>query len=122
MPDSNQSGLSDNSLGAIAYFTIVPALFFLAIAPYNKKPYVRFHAWQSLILNVFAVFISWILGWCTGLVSGFGLTALLVLDGVRIAFLVAVALLVLWCIVCALNGKLLKLPCIGAWCEKQVNR
>ena len=48
-----KAGLSDNSIGAIAYFTPVLAIFFLAIRRYNKRPYVRFHAWQSLVFNVF---------------------------------------------------------------------
>ena len=37
MPDPNKSGFTDNSLGAIAYITVVPAVFFLAISPYNKS-------------------------------------------------------------------------------------
>jgi uncharacterized membrane protein len=122
MTDSNQSGLSDNFLGAIAYFTLVPALFFLAIAPYNKKLYVRFHAWQSLILNIFVLFISWVLNSFAVLVATHGITALMVLGWTWIAFLVVAALLFIWCIVSALNGKLFKVPCIGAWCEKQANR
>jgi uncharacterized membrane protein len=122
MPDSNQSGLSENSLGAIAYITLVPALFFLAIAPYNKKLYVRFHAWQSLILNIFVLFIWWVLGCCAGLVVFHGLTALMVLEWVRIVFMIAATLLWIWCVVSALNGKLFKLPCIGAWCERQANK
>ena len=122
MPDSNQSGLSDNALGAIAYITLVPALFFLAIAPYNKKLYVRFHAWQSLTLNIFVLFIWWVLGWCGGLWGSHGLSALMVLDWVRIGFMIAVALLWIWCVISALNGRLFKLPCIGAWCESQANK
>jgi uncharacterized membrane protein len=122
MSNSNESGLSDNSLGAIAYLTIIPALFFLAIAPYNRKSYVRFHAWQSLILNILALFIWWVLGCLAAFAVFHGLTALLILEWVRIVFIAAVALLWIWCIVSALNGKLLKLPCIGAWCERQANR
>jgi uncharacterized membrane protein len=122
MSDPNQSGLSDNSLGAIAYITLVPALFFLAIAPYNKRPYVRFHAWQSLMFNIFVLVIWWALGCGAGFVAFHGLTALMVLEWVRILFLVLVILQWIWCVVSALNGKLLKLPCIGAWCEKQANR
>jgi uncharacterized membrane protein len=122
MPESNQSGLSDNSLGAIAYITLVPALFFLAIAPYNRRVYVRFHAWQSFIFDIFALFIWWVLGGCAGLVASHGLTALMVLEWVRIVFIVAVAMVWVWCVISALNGKLFKLPCIGAWCERQANK
>ena len=61
MPDPKNSGLSDNSLGAIAYITVVPAIFFLAIAPYNKRAYVRFHAWQSVVLSVMGFILCLVL-------------------------------------------------------------
>ena len=38
---STQSGLSDNSAAAIAYITIIPAIIFLVLEPYNRKPFVR---------------------------------------------------------------------------------
>lgn len=31
-----QSGLSDNAAGALAYVTIIPAIIFLIVEPYNK--------------------------------------------------------------------------------------
>jgi uncharacterized membrane protein len=45
-------GLSDNAAGALAYLTIIPAIIFLVVEPYNKSPFVRFHAWQSIGLGV----------------------------------------------------------------------
>ena len=33
--------------GTIAYFTFIPAIIFLLVAPYKENNYVRFHAWQS---------------------------------------------------------------------------
>ena len=54
MAGSKAPGLSDNSIGALAYCTPFPAIFFLAIHRYNKRPYVRFHAWQSLVFFAFA--------------------------------------------------------------------
>src|SRR6202034_4422752 len=61
MPNPKDSGLSDNSIGALAYFTPFPAIFFLAIRRYNKRPYVRFHSWQSLVFNVFVIFFGYVL-------------------------------------------------------------
>ncbi len=52
MSNPKKTGLSDNSIGAIAYFTPILAVFFLAVHRYSKRPYVRFHAWQSLVFNV----------------------------------------------------------------------
>ncbi len=50
-PQPAQSGLSDNAAGALAYVTIIPAIIFLIVEPYNKNSYIRFHAWQSHLLG-----------------------------------------------------------------------
>jgi uncharacterized membrane protein len=41
-----------------------------------------------------------------------------------LAWLVPIAFFIawVWCVVSALNGKLFKLPLIGAWAEKQANK
>src|SRR6201996_6706113 len=43
-----QTGLSDNSAPAIAYVTIIPAIIFLVMEPYNHKPFVRFQSMQCI--------------------------------------------------------------------------
>jgi uncharacterized membrane protein len=60
MPEPNQSGLSDNAAGAIAYITIVPAIVFLVLEPYNKSAFIRFHAWQSIFFSIvaFVVYVA----------------------------------------------------------------
>jgi len=40
----------------IAYITIIPAIIFLVMEPYNKDKFVRFHAFQSLFFH-----IAWII-------------------------------------------------------------
>jgi len=97
MSNPGKSGLSDNSIGALAYFTPFPATFFLAIRRYNKRPYVRFHSWQSVVFSAF-VFIF-----------GFVLNFVLPYSW-------------LWCVVGALNGKRCKLPIIGDWADEQAYR
>ena len=119
MPDKKQSGLSDNSLGAIAYITVVPALFFLAIAPYNKKAYVRFHAWQSTVLSAFAFVLFMVLSLFPTLNTYLESIAFM---GLYLLVLILWALVSIWCAIEALNGKLLKLPLIGAWAEQQSNK
>jgi uncharacterized membrane protein len=100
---SPAEGLSDTAAGALAYITIIPAIIFLVMAPYNTKPFVRFHAFQSIGLFVLwfcAGFVIWIpfLGWAVGL-----------------------ALLVCWvlCILKASQGSRLKLPVISDFAAKQ---
>lgn len=108
MPDDTvQSGLNDNSAGALAYITIIPAIIFLVAAPYNQNPNIRFHAWQSIFLCIalFAlsiIAIVPILGWIVYAVG-------------------AIALFIGWimCILKALKGERFKLPIIGDLAAKQ---
>jgi uncharacterized membrane protein len=114
--DPNQSGLSDNAAGGLAYVTIIPAIVFLVIAPFNKNSYVRFHAWQSIFL-----FIVWI-----------ALDILFMILG-RLPFigwftwilwpLAGLGLFILWviCLIKAFNGERFKIPFIGDLAEKQAN-
>lgn len=108
MPETNQSGLSDNAAGALAYVTIIPAIIFLIVEPYNKNSYVKFHSWQSIFLGIAAFAIDIVL------------TVIPIIGWILIPF-VALAFLVIWIIVLikALNGQRFKLPVIGNLAEKQ---
>ena len=100
-------GLSDNTAGALAYVTIIPAIIFLVMAPYNQKPFVKFHAFQCLGLAV------------TGFVIGF-INIIPILG--QIIFLIGMlALFVLWviCILKASQGNAFKLPVIGNFAAQQ---
>jgi uncharacterized membrane protein len=106
--EPNQTGLSDNAAGALAYVTIIPAIIFLIVEPYNKNSYVRFHSWQSIFLGIAAFAINIVL------------TAIPIIGWILIPF-IALAFLVIWVIVLikALNGQRFKLPIIGNLAEKQ---
>ncbi|MGA9061175.1 MAG: hypothetical protein WB341_05850 [Terracidiphilus sp.] len=119
MPNPKETGLSDNAIGAIAYFTPVMAVFFLAIRRYNKRPYVRFHAWQSLVFNVFTICFGYALAYILPFIRFLG-PRVLVAPACLAAL--AVFLLWLWCVISALNGKRFKLPIIGAWADEQAYR
>ena len=73
---SASSGLTSNVAGALAYFTIIPAIIFLVMEPYNKDRFVKFHAFQCLFLAAasFVLFFGLsivavipIIGWIIGL-------------------------------------------------------
>ncbi len=119
MSESVQSGISENSIGALAYFTLIPALVFLAIAPYNRSAYVRFHAWQSICFSVVVFFVDFLVGQALAMT---GFVSPLISMAVQGVLAVGFFLVWLWCIVSALNGKRFELPGIGAWAEKQANR
>ena len=40
--------ISSNVAAGLAYFTVIPAVFFLLVEPYRGQPFVRFHSWQSI--------------------------------------------------------------------------
>jgi uncharacterized membrane protein len=116
MPDPNKSSFTNNSLGAIAYLTVVPAIFFLAISPYNKSAYVRFHAWQSTVFSAVTFILCLVLSLFPPLST---FLASFVVLGLYLLVLIVWGLVSIWCAIKALNGKLFKLPVIGSWAERQ---
>jgi uncharacterized membrane protein len=118
-PNPPKTGLSDNSIAALAYFTPVLAVFFLAIRRYNKRPYVRFHSWQSLVFNIYVIFFGYILFFVLRFTAFLGPRALF---GLMCLVGVLVFLVWLWCVIGAWNGKRVKLPVIGDWADEQAYR
>ena len=121
MPEQTpQTGLTDNVASGLAYFTFIPAIIFLVVAPYNQKASIRFHCWQSILLTAAAFVIDIVLMIILGIVAFIlpwyihGLIALLWL-------LVDLAWFVIWLlpVINAFNGKRFKLPIIGDFAEKQ---
>ncbi len=114
MSDPNESGLSDNAASGLAYVTIIPAIIFLLVPPYNKNSTVRFHAWQSIFLA-----IAWVAADIVLIILGrmpfIGLINLLLWPVVALGFFI------LWVIVLikAFNGQKFKIPFIGDLAEKQ---
>jgi uncharacterized membrane protein len=102
-----QGGLTDNNAAGLAYVTIIPAIIFLVVAPYNQKPLIRFHAWQSIFLN-----IAWF---------AISIIAIIPILGWLIFAVGSLILFVAWIIVLlkALKGERYKLPLIGDIAEKQ---
>ena len=86
----------------------IPALIFLLLEPYNRRKFVRFHAFQSLLFNL-AYFVIHV-----------GLR-LLPTIGWALSSLVWFLAFVLWIVfvVKASQGQLWKAPIIGDIAEKQ---
>jgi uncharacterized membrane protein len=118
MSDSNPTGLSDNAAAGLAYITVIPAIIFLIIEPFKKSSFVRFHAWQSIFFFVAWAVIDILVGVVQNIVPSAVFLTLTVLQ------LVGLAIFIVWIFVfvSAFNGKLFKLPILGALAEKQANR
>ena len=103
-----QSGLSDNAAGALAYVTIIPAIIFLIVEPYNKNSYVKFHSWQCIFLCIAAFAIHLVL------------SLIPVIGWILVPF-VSLGFLILWIFVLlkALKGERFQLPLIGKYAAQQ---
>ena len=114
-----QSRVSQTTQSAPSPISPLPAFFFLTIRRYNKRPYVRFHSWQSLVFSAFVFLFYCVLNLVMPLARSLGPRVLLGIWGI---VSLAVSLIWLWCVVCALNGKRYKLPIIGDWADEQAYR
>jgi uncharacterized membrane protein len=107
-------GLEDNVAGMLAYITIIPAIIFLVVEPFNKRRFVRFHSFQSIFFNV-AWIILWVALSVVGQIPIFGWATLLIWP------LIGLGGLIIWVILLlkAYQGQMFHLPLIGAMAEKQ---
>jgi uncharacterized membrane protein len=108
------AGLADNVAGALAYVTIIPAIVFLVMEPFNRKRFIRFHAFQSIFF-----FVAWI-----AIDIGLSIIGHIPFLGWATLFLwplVSLALFIVWLILLlkAYQGQLFKLPVIGDIAERQ---
>lgn len=100
-------GLADNVAGMLAYITIIPAIIFLVVAPYNQNRFIRFHAFQCLFFWVALVAIHIVL-------------MFIPFVGWALNSLVSLAALALWIVLLikAYQGQKWKLPVVGDMAEK----
>jgi uncharacterized membrane protein len=109
-------GMTDNVAGMLAYITIIPAIVFLVVAPYNKNRFIRFHSFQNIFFCVALIVLQ------------VGLSVLSVVPGMifltlPLHMLVWLGAFVVWVILLikANQGQMFKLPVIGDLADKQAN-
>jgi uncharacterized membrane protein len=111
--------LAENVAGMLAYFTIIPAIVFLLIEPYNRNRFVRFHSFQCLFVAVGIIVLDVALMIVSAIfhlipVIGWFITALM-------WPLYSLAVLALWLllVIKAYQHQIYKLPVVGDLAEKQ---
>ena len=114
--ETAQTGLSDNAASGLAYLTFIPAIIFLATAPYNRNANVRFHSWQSIFLTIAYIVVH----------VGFFVPDRIPFIGlmmIPVRLLIGLGFFILWLVVLikAFNGQRFKIPVIGDLAEKQAN-
>lgn len=117
-------GLAENVAGLLCYlFGWLSGLIFILV---NKRPFVKFHGAQSIALSI-GFFVVWVAFWIVTMVLGM-ITAILHFPiGFLMAFLFPVVILAffvvfIFCMYKAYNHEMFKLPIIGNFAEKMVNK
>jgi len=109
-------GMTDNVAGMLAYVTIIPAIVFLVMEPYNRSRFIRFHSFQCIFFAV-----AWTALWIV--LSIIAHVPLLGWLTILIWPLIGLAGFVIWLVLLlkANQGQMFKLPVIGDMAEKQAN-
>ena len=108
MPEETpQNGLSESAASGLAYITIIPAIIFLVVAPYNQSAKIRFHCWQSISLGIVAFAL--------------GVIGIITILGWLIFFVGMLGLFIVWiiCVIKAFGGERFVIPLIGPFAAKQ---
>ena len=114
--------MTDNMAGALCYlFGFITGILFLVLAPYNQDRNIRFHAFQSIFLN-----IAWIALWIVVTIRDFVLPRYIPFLGIfhqpgaRSSSLGLGGFIVwLYMMFKTYNGEKIVLPVIGPMAEKQ---
>ena len=114
-PAMQASGaMADNVASGLCYLVgLITGIIFLVLAPYNKNPVVRFHAFQAIFMGVAWFVIYFVFN---RLLFMLGLWSMLFLSS-----LVGLAFFVLWIIMLiqTFQGKTIVLPVIGPIAQQQ---
>ena len=100
------AGLSTNTAAALAYITFIPAVIFLVMEPYKRDPFIRFHAWQCIVLMLVDIAGSIVFGFM-GVI------------GLMVRGLLGLLLFVFWliAIIKASKGERYHVPIVGDLAE-----
>jgi uncharacterized membrane protein len=113
-------GMTDNLAGALCYlFGFITGILFLVLAPYNQNRTIRFHAFQSIFLNV-----AWVIIWVVVTIITLAFRAIPFLGlfiSAVLHFVVFIAFFILWLYMMfkTYNNEKVVLPVVGPMAEKQ---
>ena len=114
--------LPDRILGAVAYFSFIPAVGFLVFEKFKRNRYLRFHSLQSIYLVLAAVVTGIVL---RVLLAMFSLIPRIgYLLGWLVVVVMTLAFFMLWLVLIAkaLQGERFQLPLLGQLAENSSNR
>ena len=103
--------MADNVAAALCYsLGLITGVLFLVLAPYNQNRTIKFHAFQSIFMNVACIVFS---------IAGHGI--LVVMHLWEFGFLITLACFLLWLylVIQSYQGKTVVLPVIGPFAQQQ---
>jgi uncharacterized membrane protein len=117
---AQSSGLTENMACALCYVLgLLTGILFLVLAPYNQNRLIRFHAFQSIFVNLGI----WVAFFALFMVTSFMhlIPFVGVLIDFALYFIVGIGSFVLWLLLMykAYNGERWVLPVVGPLAEKQ---
>jgi uncharacterized membrane protein len=119
-PVATPVAMTDNLAGALCYLVgFITGILFLVLAPYNQNRTIRFHAFQSIFLN-----IAWFAAWIVVTIISLAFRVIPFL-GVFVSIVLHLALFLAGVIVWfyllfkTYNGEKIVLPLVGPFADKQ---
>jgi uncharacterized membrane protein len=110
--------MADNVACALCYVLgLISGIVFLVLAPYNQNKAVRFHAFQSIFLNVAVIVIDIVLGIVMSIM--FRIVGFFMLGLLWPLFGLACLALWIYMILSAYQGKTVVLPIVGGLARQQ---
>jgi len=112
----------ENLLGALTYFTFLPALAFLLLDPYRKNSFLRYHSVQCLLFWLVGMVATVLVRLLVGLLLFVPIVG--PLFALLLVTLAALAALFTWIVllVKAFQGERFRIPVIGDLAERYSGR
>ena len=113
------AGMTDNVAGALCYLVgFITGILFLVMEPYSKRPFVRFHAFQSIFFSLAWIALSMAISIVFSIV-GLALHMWVIFLPLRMIIGLAGFVLWLFCMFKANSGEWFQLPIVGPMALKQ---
>lgn len=118
---ASAAGMQDNVAGGLCYVLgLITGIIFLVLEPYSRNRVIRFHAFQSIFLNV-AIIVLYIVLSIVSMVFGMVMPGVMGLLMIPVWLVLNLGGFVLWLvmIIKTIGGSKIVLPIVGPMAEKQ---
>lgn len=122
-PVATQAGMPVNTASALCYlFGLITGVIFLVIEPYNKDREVRFHAFQSIFLNVALIVVHIAITFVSVMFHAVSFALGMLVGSINILISLVFFLLWIFLLFKTYQGGKVVLPIIGPLAEAQAGK